>query len=263
YDNLNRLIAMTSSTGESIVQYEYDALSRRTKRKYPNSTLTAYSYDDNGWLELLENLRILQQQKPSPIEKSGTSVSSKLDKKRWYRLSSPISTFSYNYDKVGNRVNMTRSTSSTNETSTYTYDSIYQLTDVDYPEGWTPNIIHYEYDAVGNCDYIEEDGVQTDYVPNNMNEYDSVGGVTYTYDNNGNLKSDGVWTFTYDYENRLISATDNVTTTNYTYDAFGRRVKKDVDGFITKYIYDGDQVLEELDGTDVVIAKYYYGSGID
>lgn len=49
----------------------------------------------------------------------------------------------------------------------------------------------------------------------------------------------------------------------YTYDPFGRRVQKYVDGTITKYIYDGDNLIEERTGSNTLIAQYIYGSNID
>jgi RHS repeat-associated protein len=50
---------------------------------------------------------------------------------------------------------------------------------------------------------------------------------------------------------------------SYTYDAAGRRITKDVDGEITKYIYDGVHVIAEYDGNDNLLRKYIYGPGTD
>jgi hypothetical protein len=46
----------------------------------------------------------------------------------------------------------------------------------------------------------------------------------------------------------------------------GRRIKKTVYGspdVITKYCYDGDQVIAEYDGSDTLLQKFIYGPGID
>jgi len=56
------------------------------------------------------------------------------------------------------------------------------------------------------------------------------------------------------------------TETNYRYDPFGRRIEKDVDGEITRYVYDGPDILLEFDGTsgpDVLAAVYYHGDRTD
>ena len=93
---------------------------------------------------------------------------------------------------------------------------------------------------------------------------------TYTYDNNGNLiqKTDKATNETTDYtfnaENKLIRIDlPSGSIAQYRYDALGRRIEKDVDGVITRYVYDGEDILLEFDGTNTQIAKYTHGPGID
>ena len=49
----------------------------------------------------------------------------------------------------------------------------------------------------------------------------------------------------------------------YRYDALGRRIEKDVDGVITRYVYDSEDILLEFEGTNTQIARYTHGPGID
>jgi len=49
----------------------------------------------------------------------------------------------------------------------------------------------------------------------------------------------------------------------YKHDVTGRRVEKKVDGYSTRYIYDGDHVVAEYDGNNNLLRKYIYGPGID
>jgi len=49
----------------------------------------------------------------------------------------------------------------------------------------------------------------------------------------------------------------------YTYDPSGRRIAKDVDGTVTKYVYDGDHCIAEYDGSNNLLRKYIYGPCID
>ncbi len=88
-------------------------------------------------------------------------------------------------------------------------------------------------------------------------------GTVPVHDLNGNLTSDGTRTYTYDFENRLTSITGAGLNVQYTYDPFGRRIKKTVNGSVTRFIYDRDQILLEKDGSGSVIAQYTYGPGID
>lgn len=67
----------------------------------------------------------------------------------------------------------------------------------------------------------------------------------------------------YDFENRLTSVTGPGLTATYAYDGFGRRVKQTVNGVVTYFLHDGDQVIEEWGSGGVLQATYTYGSGID
>ena len=49
----------------------------------------------------------------------------------------------------------------------------------------------------------------------------------------------------------------------YKYDLYGRRSEKKVDGFSTRYVYDGGHVIAEYDGNNNLVRKYIYGPGID
>jgi RHS repeat-associated protein len=86
-----------------------------------------------------------------------------------------------------------------------------------------------------------------------------------SYDKNGNLASDGLLKYYYDCENRLMEVTDanDDAVASYRYDFAGRRVSKTVGGVTTKYVYDGDQVIAEYNGSDTLLRKFVYGPGID
>lgn len=111
----------------------------------------------------------------------------------------------------------------------------------------------------GNRESVVNGGTVS-YVRNSLNQYTSVGGVTHTWTANGNLLNDGSRTFGYDYENRLTSVSGGIS---YAYDAQERRVEKNVSGAITKYIYDGSQIIQERNAAGSVIREYIYGAGID
>ncbi len=49
----------------------------------------------------------------------------------------------------------------------------------------------------------------------------------------------------------------------YKHDVAGRRVEKAVDGYSTRYVYDGGHVIAEYDGNNNLLRKYIYGPGID
>jgi len=157
--------------------------------------------------------------------------------------------------------------------SVFDYDEIYRLIFADYNDG---NFVDYTYDALGNRDEVNDTGSVFDYDVNCLNQYTSVGGTPYHYDKNGNLTDDNQYLYYYDCENRLTDVNDKSTgnpIASYTYDYQGRRIERTVyidsePNEVTKYCYDGDQVIAEYDGNDVAAVftlarKFIYGPGID
>ncbi|MEI9809559.1 MAG: hypothetical protein WDO16_17760 [Bacteroidota bacterium] len=119
----------------------------------------------------------------------------------------------------------------------FSYDNGYRLKN--YKRGvigGTPVNEHtYNYDAAGNRTSRNINGVNTTYIPNNLNQLtnsnNGTQNIIFTYDGNGNITYDGVFYKTYDAEKRLVkdSASPAVVIT-YQYDAFGRRVKQIITG---------------------------------
>jgi len=60
----------------------------------------------------------------------------------------------------------------------------------------------------------------------------------------------------------LRSQRSSKITNTYKYDPFGRRIEKNVNGTITKYLYDNEDILLEYDATNTVMARYTHGPGI-
>ncbi len=230
YDANDRLTSITHNT-LNFLQYQYDPLDRRTTKSYLSTSLplTSYQYDIANQLTSITNTLV-----------NGT----------------PVSQYAYPlYDQVGNRKQLDR-TLGTNpaETTNYAYNDIYELT------GTTGDQTHsYDYDSVANREVADS----TIYTPNNLNQYTNVGGTSYLYDNNGNLTSDGSKTYTYDEQNRLLSMVNGLSSASYTYDALNRRVAKTVAGATTYFIYDGDEVIADYDGTGALNAEYINGDTID
>ena len=76
--------------------------------------------------------------------------------------------------------------------------------------------------------------------------------------------------YTYDAENRLTKVEEFAAgtptpafTSTYRYDGLGRRIEKVAGGQTKRYIYDGEDILLEYDGANVLQARYTHGSGID
>jgi RHS repeat-associated protein len=232
YDKAGRLATITNS-GKTF-SFNYDDLGRRTKLDYPDGTTAEYGYDEAGRLTSLVHKK---------------------------NFGPTIDSFTYNYDKVGNRLSKAEPEVKIN----YNYDKIYRLLQALPERGRYRQIVsqseNYTYDPVGNrltgpldiLSYIYDQGNQlTDLTgqPKGIiangkpvvlchNEHDK---AEYSYDKNGNLvkkvEPAGPFQFktttlySYDFENRLIKVEtqrehwENVVT--FTYDPFGRRLSKTV-----------------------------------
>ena len=235
YDTLNRLttLAQPAAFGTGSFGFSYDALSRRTQMTRPNSVTTNYTYDNLSRL-----LSVLHQLSGSTIDGA-----------------------SYTVDAAGNRT--TKTNQAAGVTSNYTYDAIYQLTQVMQGSNTTES---YSYDPVGNR--LASLGVSP-YAYNAANELTSTPGVTYTYDSNGNILTKVVGSNTtsygWDFENRMTSVTLPGTggTVSFKYNPLGRRIYKASSAGTSVYAYDGDNVIEETNGSGAVVARYTQGLDVD
>ncbi|MHC4404022.1 MAG: RHS repeat-associated core domain-containing protein [Planctomycetota bacterium] len=241
-DSVGRLHQITDGAGALIVEYEYDPAGRLQQKTLGNGVCTTYEYDDAG--------RLTDRVNSNP-------------------QNAIISSFHYTYDASGSRNSMTVTRNPATPwdgTYRYGYDPLGQLTSVTYPDG---RIVGYEYDALGNRLRVVDDGVTTEYITNEMNQYTDVGGVTYGYDDDGNMisRTEGgsTTTYAYDIENRLIEVATPTDTWTYTYDALGNRVTSTRTSLTTTYLVDpigfGD-LAAEYDGSGGLIARYQHGLGL-
>ncbi|KRA61695.1 hypothetical protein ASD79_06155 [Caulobacter sp. Root655] len=83
------------------------------------------------------------------------------------------------------------------------------------------------------------------------------------YDCNGNLTNDGARSFAYDGENRLISASVPGASATLSYDPLGRLAVTTINSVVTRFVYDGDQLTAEYDGSGNLLRRYLHGPGVD
>jgi RHS repeat-associated protein len=242
YDDVGRLAGLTDGSGKAIVTYTYDLVGRLARKDMANGTYTTYAYDAAGQIWHLVN------------NAPGGAINSRFD---------------YTYDALGRASTMT----TLDGQWTYSYDAIGELAHAVFasnnPSSVPNQDLQYVYDAAGNRVSTTINGVTTQYVANNLNEYTSIGSQTLSYDKDGNLisqtDSSGTTRFTYDALNRLAGVTSpGGGGWTYQYDAFGNRVASIHDGQPTEYLIDpgglGNIVGEYSAGNAPV--HYTYGLGL-
>lgn len=225
YDLANRLTRLVTPAGDTIDE-NYDPAGRLQQITRPNNIISDYSYDVQGRLSSITHA---------------------------------LTSFSYGYNALGNITSITEP----GKTRTFTYDALQRL----ITGGTVTTPENYSYDALGNRIASHLSASHNHDMANRLLEDDQ---FSYDYDDNGNLisktaKADAsVTSYRYDALNRLVGIDfADGTAADYRYDALGRRIEKDVDGTITRYIYDGADILLEYDGSNTLIARYSHGQQTD
>jgi RHS repeat-associated protein len=239
YDAADRLDRLTDDAGGLIVAYAYDAAGRVVRKELGGGGFTTYEYDATDQLQHLVNYG------------PDGSVHSRFD---------------YTYDLLGRRIGL----ATLDGAWTYEYDAIGQLTHAQFAStnsAIANQDLCYDYDAVGNRVRTVVNGVTTDYVTNNLNQYVQVGGARYEYDADGNLvsitNSVGTFNFTYDDESRLTGAVTPEGAWLYDYDPLGNRIATTQNGQRTEYLIDPTglgNVVGEYSGGPA--AHYAHGLGL-
>jgi RHS repeat-associated protein len=242
YDDVGRLAKLTDGNNALIDQYTYYDDGRLKREDKGNGTYTTYEYDLAGELMHLVN------------HGADGSVNSRFD---------------YTYDDLGNRKTM----STLDGQWTYTYDAIGELKHAVFasnnPSAVPNQDLQYFYDPAGNRTQTIINGVTTAYVPNNLNQYTSIGNQTLTYDGDGNLSAMSVGsqtsTYTFNDLNQLVAASTPAGSFTAQYDALGFRISSGLNGQMTRYVIDPaglGNVVGMYNASGGSIAHFAYGSGL-
>jgi len=191
--------------------------------------------------------------------------------------------FMYGYDNAGNRKYERRMHESpgSEQGEAFVYDPVDRV--VTRKEGTlnasndvgSPTLTQaYTLDGMGNWKTHKKNSSTYNQTINSLNQYTVFNGPagqkTLQYDFNGNVVNEysgsAQQQYIFDFLNRLTNLVDyNDNITVYRYDALGRRISKNMQGgLLVHYIYDGDRVIQEREGTNQQPSvSYLYGLGED
>lgn len=247
YDGFGRLTSSQSIAAIGTLQpltYRYDEDGDRTRVTWPDGVYVDYTYDGRDHM--------------NQVRENGVATG-------------PGLLADYDEDAISRRSYLNRGNGTTTD---YHYDGISRLSGLDQGLASTSRDLSLGFgynpasqviqrtvsnDAYSYYSLVQDRG----YVADGLNRYSSVGGVTYGYDGRGNLLSDGSRSFSYDLENHLLSVTGSgVTAVNLTYDPMGRLLTSASGGTTTRYLYDGDKLVAEYNGS-MIMRRYVHGAGVD
>ncbi len=258
------------------VSYSYDASLRLQSLGDPAGGTTTIAHDDDG---LPTRITL-----PSGLQQSFGYTPGHLPSQiRWSGGLDGALGALYGYDKA-DRV-LSRSNVSGDRTRDLRYDARGQLTEYAdsmemqgemicpdpydlsscYMETyWEPmGGAAYGYDAVGN----RTDSGAT--LEPSSNRYATFGGYTLVHDADGNVTRKHTATWDQQYQWNSLGQLSAVYTTGvgwitYGYNGFGERVRRtDPNGSVYRYLYDGDDLVMELDGAGNPIREFTHYPGVD
>jgi RHS repeat-associated protein len=243
WDGFGRLTAEVGPFGT--VGYQYDDAGRRTRLTWPGGFYVTYDYFDNGAL--------------AHIRENGAATGAGV-----------LATLSY--DGLGRRTRLDRGNGAA---TTYAYDELSRLTGLHHLfAGGTGNVA-WSFDhnpasglrsaARDNNDYAWAGhyAVNRAYTTNGRNQYIAAGAASFGYDPNGNLTSDGSRGFEYNAENRLTVGYIGAAHQELIDDARDRLFRY-YDGTANRWLlYDGTNLIAEVDGNGTTLRRYVHGPGED
>jgi len=271
YNYSDRVLTVTDPGNHTTV-YTYDFLGRPTQISFPDSSTVTYSYDDtNNKVTFIDGLgydRILWFDWLSRLTKVEEE----------YETNS-FAVTTYQYDEVSHLISFT---DAENRTTSYTYGSLFGLTQITYPDS---EYEEFAYDNVGNItSYTDANGFQTQLSYDTLSrltqiEYQDQSTVSFTYDLNSNRTrmddnspNQGDYAeYQYDCWNRLVTETRHISTSTYTvsyqYDTAGRLTTLTYpDSTEVLYSYDdlnrATEIKRYIDGVndEVLMDNVHYNS---
>jgi len=246
YDEQHRLTSETLENGLTI-GYEADALGRKTKLILPDQSFVEYVYDAvdlrevhrNGYIHSYASIDTHGNLLESRLPYQAGVINFSYDKLNRERSANhPLRTHSIplidGFDKAGNLLKFYVNDGVKDQTHTFAYDDLYQLTSENGHETH-----QYQYDSLNNRTLKDGSACKS----NDLNQLLEQEDLGFKYDLNGNMieKKTGEATtrFEYDALNRLTTAYTPTDTISYRYDSFDRRLSKNDE----LYLYDGQNQI--------------------
>jgi RHS repeat-associated protein len=247
YDRVGRLVSMTGPTGEKI-EYEWDADSRLTLVRDWNGGEHRIEYAPNDRGNILT----------APNGLNTLTLLNNLGRPENIAVSDPknkaIFSLGYVYDTEDRIASIRDSAFGYRD---FRYDPEGQLLATD-SQGETPSEA-FIYDGAGNP--VSINGKTATFDP--ANQILSLGHSQYDHDRRGNLirmdTAKGLWRFTWNARNLMTSAeSPSGVITTYVYDGFGRRIRKQREGYSVEYQWAGEQMIAEIITTSQTAIRYDY-----
>lgn len=265
YDRTGRMISVTADGAESV--YEYYANGARKSVVYPDGSREDYTYYRDNLVKTLVNKKSdgsiidsysytydAAHNQTAKTDAKGTTTYSYDVLNRLQAVSEPGGkTTGYCYDAAGNRLTETVTANGVTTTTTYAYNSQNRLLATTVVTSGTTEITAYSYDSNGNMT------IKTAEVLKPKVEGKSVSFTVSVSGESGNENSRETSFNQYNHFNQMVKTTMGGQTVDNSYNGEGYRVTKTVNGDTTKYLYEADKVILEVNSQGAPQARNVYG----
>jgi RHS repeat-associated protein len=269
YDGFGRLQSETGPIGT--VAYGYDAGSRRKQLTWPDAFFVAYDYDN-----LDAPTAIRRADSASAADKVAGFSYDDLGRRKTISRGDTSASTTYNYSDPSNLLlsSLVQSPTSSGDAVTYsfTYNPAGQVktrTISNSAYVWSPASAPNRPYTIDGLNRIADSGDKPA-----AGEFTRAGYTTYGYDGRGNLKCLGsrsdldactspstATTYQYDGENRLRGVVGGAS---LVYDPLGRLLQSTVGSTVTRYLYDGGNLIGEYPASGTVpLRRYVFSLGAD
>jgi RHS repeat-associated protein len=250
YDNAGRQTSSANTMGGTsrTLAYQYDANGNRIRLTYPDSNFASFQYDG------IDRMNQVRQGASTVV----TSIAYNDEGERT-GLTGGVAT-AYSYDPLSRLASISHDLAGTAADVTYCMGTLSGST---CTPSYSPASQALKR-TVGNDLYAVtgQYNANRSYIANGLNQYTTAGNAEPAYDPNGNLLSADGTTYGYDVENRLVSGT-GATSTLLTYDPMGRLDAMTTGSSVTRFLYDGDELVGEYDGAGTLLRRYVHGPNTD
>ncbi|WP_085732374.1 MULTISPECIES: RHS repeat-associated core domain-containing protein [unclassified Pseudomonas] len=258
YDLQDRLVR--EHQGWGTLRYTYDACGQLSRMRLPDNSKLDYHYAKGGTLTAIDlngalltrhvyqNGREQQRQQGLLLSEYAYDEQGRLRVHSVHQHDRALYLRHYSYAVNGNLASIA---DSRHGQRSYYYDALDRLASVRHTRDDLPE--NFAHDPAGNL--LQQDRPGPASIKGNRLLMQ--GDRHYDYDAFGNLIRERrgraqqlVTAYRYDSQHRLIGLTrPDGTSATYQYDAFGRRIRKTVDGQTTEFFWQGDHLIAESSPT--------------
>lgn len=261
------LLQRVTHPGNRAISYQYDAANRLLQTTDPESETTRYEYDARDQLVSARRGSLSVAYRHDVVGRTtsfdysnGVTCQQAFDERdrllyrHYQKPGTPLLTLKYAFNQLGQRVLDDRTMSNGNQLTRYSYNRRLELVRSVRQRGAVCEQHSYEYDL--NHNMTSKDGVDfTNNLADQLLQVQGQGSLSYSAA--GQAVSALNSQYTYNCRDQITAIQMPGKSIAYQYDGAGQRVQKSVNGVVSKFLWNGNEVAKEYTSDGTVRADYF------